>query len=154
MTASLRLHVFVQNNAGRKGVPLSSSFERWVRAALVGRRKGRTGVNIVLFDEPAGRGMNRQYRGKDYATNVLSFPYEPLAGDTTGLLGDLVLCPPVIAREATKQGKPLRDHYAHLTAHGVLHLLGYDHQTAAEAKQMKGLETRILAGLGVANPYA
>jgi probable rRNA maturation factor len=97
--------------------------------------------------------MNRQYRGKDYATNVLSFPYEPSPRDKTGLLGDLVMCPPVIAREAKKQGKPLRDHYAHLTIHGVLHLLGYDHEVAAEAKRMEGLEIRILAGFGIANPY-
>jgi probable rRNA maturation factor len=154
MTASLRLHGFVQNNAGRKGVPLSPSFERWVRATLVGRRKGGTDVNVVLFNEAAGRGMNRQYRGKDYATNVLSFPHEPLPGDKSGLLGDLVLCAPVIAREAKKLGKPLRNHYAHLTVHGVLHLLGYDHQTAAEAKRMERLETRIMAGIGIADPYA
>jgi probable rRNA maturation factor len=153
VTASLRLQVFVQNKAGRKGVPLSPSFEGWVRAALAGRRKGRTGVNIALFGEAAGRGMNRQYRGKDYATNVLSFRYEPLLGDKSGLLGDLVMCPPVIAREAKKQGKPPRDHYAHLTIHGVLHLLGYDHQIPAEAERMEALETRILAGIGIANPY-
>ena len=153
MTASLRLCVFVQNKAGRKGVPIARSFERWVRAALIGRRKGWTEVNIVLFDEPAGRGMNRQYRGKDHATNVLSFPHEPLPGDSTGLLGDLVMCPPVITREAAKQGKRLRDHYAHLTIHGVLHLLGYDHQTAAEAGRMESLEIRILAGIGIPNPY-
>ena len=153
MTASLRLCVFVQNKGGRKGVPLARSFERWVHAALIGRHKGRTEVNIVLFDESAGRGMNQQYRGKDYATNVLSFPYEPSPGDKTGLLGDLVMCPPVIAREASKQGKPLRDHYAHLTIHGVLHLLGFDHQNAAEARRMESLEMRILAGIGIANPY-
>ena len=153
MTASLRLHVFVQNNAGRRGVPVAHSFERWVDAALAGRHKGRTQVNVVLFDEAAGRGMNRQYRGKDYATNVLSFPYEPSPRDKTGLLGDLVMCPPVIAREAAQQGKRLRDHYAHLTIHGVLHLLGYDHQVPTEAKRMEGLEIRILAGFGIANPY-
>jgi probable rRNA maturation factor len=153
MTASLRLHVCVQNKTGRKGVPMARSFERWVRAAL-GRSKGRAQVNIVLFDEPAGRGMNRQYRGKDYATNVLSFPHEPLPGDKSGLLGDLVLCPAVIAREAAEQDKPLRDHYAHLTIHGVLHLVGHDHVTTAGAKHMESLETRILAGIGIANPYA
>ena len=153
MTASRQLGVFVQNKAGRAGVPLTRSFERWVHAALSGRRKGRTQVNIVLFDETAARVMNRQYRGKDYATNVLGFPYEPLPGEKTGLLGDLVMCPPIIAREALGQGKPLRDHYAHLTIHGVLHLLGYDHQTAAEVERMEALETRILAGLGIADPY-
>ena len=75
-TASLSLRVFVQNKAGRKGVPLSTSFERWIRAALLGRHGGRTQVNIIVFDEAAGRDMNRQYRGKDYATNILSFAYE------------------------------------------------------------------------------
>ena len=153
MTASLRLRVVVQNNAGRKGVPVARSFERWVRAALGGLRQGRAQVNVVLLDQAAGRDINRQYRGKHYATNVLSFPYEPSPYDKTGQLGDLVLCPPVIAREATKQGKPLRDHYAHLTIHGVLHLLGYDHETITGAKRMEGLEVRILAGFGIANPY-
>jgi probable rRNA maturation factor len=153
MTASRQLRVVVQNKTSRKGVPLTRSFERWVRAALLGRRKGQTQINIVLFDESAGRGMNRQYRGKDYATNILSFAYEPQRGEKTDLLGELVLCPAVIAREAKKQGKPLRDHYAHLTIHGVLHLLGHDHETVAEAERMEGLETRILAAIGIADPY-
>lgn len=153
MTASLRLRVFFQNNVGRKGVPIARSFERWVHAALVSRRQGRVQVNVVLVDEASGRGMNRQYRGKDHATNVLSFPYAPSPHDKTGQLGDLVLCAPVIAREAAKQDKPLRDHYAHLTIHGVLHLLGHDHQTMAGAKRMEALEVLILAGFGIANPY-
>jgi probable rRNA maturation factor len=154
MAASRQLGVFVHNKAGRKGVPLTRSFESWVRAALAGgRRKARTQVNIVLFDEAAGRDMNRQYRGKDQATNVLSFTYEPLPQETSGLLGDIVMCPPVIAREAASQGKPLRDHYAHLTVHGVLHLLGHDHENPAEAARMESLEIRILEGLQIRNPY-
>ena len=154
MALSRQLGVFVQNKAGRKGVPLTRSFESWVRAAMVGHRKARTQVNIVLFEEAAGRDMNRRYRGKDYATNVLSFPYEPLPQERTGLLGDIVMCPPVIAREAASQGKPLRDHYAHLTIHGVLHLLGYDHAHTADAARMERLEIRILEGLQIPNPYA
>lgn len=146
--------VFVQYRAGRKGVPTTRSFEHWVRAALRGRERGRKQVNIVLFDESSARAMNRRYRGKNYATNVLSWPYEPAAHEKTGLLGDLVICPAVVAREAAEQGKALRDHYAHLTVHGVLHLLGYDHETPAEADRMESLERRILAELDVPDPYA
>jgi len=145
--------VFVQYRAGSKGVPAPRSFERWVREALRGRRQLRQQVNIVLFDESGARALNRQYRGKNYATNVLSWPYEPAPREKTWLLGDLVLCPAVVAREAADQGKPLRDHYAHLTIHGVLHLLGYDHETPREAERMERLERRILAELGVQDPY-
>lgn len=146
--------VFVQYRAGRKGVPAARSFERWVRAALGARRQGRPQVNIVLFDESSAREMNRKYRGKNYATNVLSWPYEPAPREKAGLLGDLAICPAVVAREAADQGKPLRDHYAHLTVHGVLHLLGYDHETPRAAGRMEKLERGILAELGVPDPYA
>jgi probable rRNA maturation factor len=146
--------VFVQYLAGRKGVPTTRSFERWVGAALRGRRRGRRQVNIVIFDEASARAVNRQYRGKSYATNVLSFAYEPARREKTGLLGDLVICAPVVAREAAEQGKSSRHHYAHLTVHGVLHLLGYDHETNRQADRMEGLERRILAGLGIADPYS
>ena len=154
MKPYLGFDVIVQYRAGRKGVPASRSFERWVREALRGRRQVRQQVNIVLFDESGARALNRQYRGKNYATNVLSWPYEPAPRERTGLLGDLVICPAVVAREASEQGKPLRDHYAHLTVHGVLHLLGYDHETPLEAGRMERLERRILSGLGVPDPYA
>jgi len=146
--------VFVQYRAGRKGVPAARSFESWVRETLRGRRGGRRQVNIVLFDESGARALNRQYRGRNYATNVLSWPYEPAPREKSGLLGDLVMCPAVVAREAADQGKPLRDHYAHLTVHGVLHLAGYDHETPRDAVRMERLERRILAGLGVPDPYA
>lgn len=154
MSAPLRLSVSVQNRVGRKGVPVAPSFEQWVRGALATRRRGRTGINIALLDERDARELNRRFRGKDYATNVLSFPYEPLPGDTSGLLGDLALCPAVIAREAREQGKRVRDHYAHLTVHGVLHLLGHDHQTARDAAKMEAIERRVLAGFGIRDPYA
>lgn len=146
--------VFVKNRSGRKGVPATRSFERWVGAALRGRHRGRRQVNIVIFDEASARALNRQYRGKSYATNVLSFAYEPAPREKTGLLGDLVICAPVVAREAAEQGKSSRHHYAHLTVHGVLHLLGYDHETNRQADRMEGLERRILAGLGIADPYS
>jgi len=144
--------VWLKNEAGRAGVPQRRSFERWVDAALAGRRR-QAEVNVLIVNEDAGRGFNRHYRGKDYATNVLSFPYEPLPQERSRLLGDLVICSPVVQREAAEQGKALNDHYAHLTVHGVLHLLGYDHETEDEAEIMEGIERRVLAALGIADPY-
>ena len=85
-------------------------------------------VNIQLFDPVQARQINKTFTGKDYATNVLSFPYEPLPGEKTAVLGDIVICPAIVASEAKEQGKKLRDHFAHLTVHGVLHLLGFDHK--------------------------
>lgn len=153
MKPFLGFGVFVENRTGRRGVPTGASFEAWVKAALRGRHEGRRQVNIVLFGESEARAINRKYRGKDYATNVLSFAYEPLPGEKTGLLGDLVICPAVVAREAAEQGKKSRDHYAHLAVHGTLHLLGFDHETAKDAGRMETLERRILADLGIADPY-
>ncbi len=100
------------------------------------------------------RELNRRYRGKDYATNVLSFPAELPRGVALPLLGDLVICAPVVTREAGEQGKPLRHHYAHLTIHGVLHLLGYDHQAERDAQRMEALETRILHWLVIPDPVS
>jgi probable rRNA maturation factor len=148
MTPSL----FLSNRAGRRGVPLKSSFAKWM-AAIPELRRRRFEVNIVVVDARQGRRYNRQFRHRDYATNVLSFPWEPAPGEKSRLLGDLVICAPVVAREAAEQGKRPRDHWAHLTIHGVLHLLGHDHETDAEAEKMEALEIRILAGLGIANPY-
>jgi probable rRNA maturation factor len=154
MRAPAGFQLFVHNRAGRKGTPTHSSFERWVRAALHGRHHGRRQVNIALLDEADARGLNRQYRGKDHATNILSFPYEPLPNESTGQLGDLVICVPVVVREAGEQGKAPRDHFAHLTVHGVLHLLGFDHESEPDAERMEALERRILARLGIPDPYA
>jgi probable rRNA maturation factor len=150
----LGFHVFVDSHVGRKGLPANASFERWVHEVLDATRSMRRQVNIALFDEADARGLNRRDRGKDYATNILSYRYEPLPGEKSGLLGDLAICPAVVMREASAQGKPLRDHYAHLTVHGVLHLLGHDHETRAEAERMEALERRILARLGIPDPYA
>ena len=151
-----RLDVAVGYAAPRAGIPAATSFRRWVAAALAGRiREADLAIRIV--DEKEGRSLNHHYRGKDYATNVLSFPAELPEGLPKGvrlpLLGDLVLCSPVIAREAREQGKPLRAHYAHLTVHGALHLLGWDHEDAREAEAMEQLERQILAGIGLPDPY-
>lgn len=139
----------------RAGLPSAASFRRWVEAALHGaRRRKPTELAIRIVDVDEGRALNRDYRGKDYATNVLSFPAELPPGVALPLIGDLAICAPVVLREAAEQAKLPRDHWAHLTIHGVLHLLGYDHIDDAEADVMEALETRILAGLGIADPYA
>lgn len=152
----VRLDVAVSYGLPRRGVPAAASFRKWVAAALAGRiREADLAIRIV--DEKEGRALNRHYRGKDYATNVLSFPAELPEGLPPGvrlpLLGDIVLCAPVVAREAREQGKPLNAHYAHLTVHGVLHLLGWDHEDPREAEAMEQLEREILAGLGIDDPY-
>jgi len=119
---------------------------RWIRAALDAPAQ----ITVRVVDEAEGRALNRDYRGKDYATNVLTFDYarEPL------VLADLVLCAPVLAREAAEAGRPVADHYAHLLVHGTLHAQGWDHQRAAEARRMEARETAVLATLGVPDPYA
>ena len=154
----IRLDVSVGYALPRAGLPAAVSFRKWVAAALAGRIR-EADLAIRLVDAREGRALNRHYRGKDYATNVLSFPADMPEGVKLPkgvrmpLLGDLVLCAPVVAREAREQKKPLADHYAHLTVHGVLHLLGWNHEDAREAECMEALERQILAGLGIADPY-
>jgi len=151
---SAELSLSVGYAASRKGVPTSASFRQWVEAALRGaKRRKATELSIRIVDAKEGRTLNRDYRDKDYATNVLSFPVELPPGVKLPLIGDLVICAPVVAREAAEQGKQARDHWAHMTVHGVLHLLGYDHIEDDEAEAMEALETRILAGLGIDDPY-
>ena len=146
------LQLWLRNDAGRRGVPLRASFERWIEA-IPGIRRRQTGINILIVDARAGRRYNREFRGRDYATNVLSFPYEAMPGERSGLLGDLVICAPVIAREAREQRKDPRDHYAHMAVHGALHLLGHDHEDEIDAERMEALERRILASLDIGDPY-
>ena len=119
---------------------------RWIRAALAAPAQ----ITVRIVDADEGRALNRGYGGKDYATNVLTFDYarEPF------VTADLVLCAPVVAREAAEQGLLLDAHYAHLLVHGALHAQGHDHQSAREAKAMEALESAILQRLGFADPYA
>ena len=124
---------------------MRAEFVRWARAALVGGGE----ITIRLVDAEEGQTLNREYRGKDYATNVLSFPYET----EPVVMGDLVICASVVAREASEQNKPLDAHYAHLTVHGMLHLQGWDHENDADAQAMENEEKDILAALGYPNPY-
>lgn len=146
--------VHFENQIGRAGVPTRRSFAGWVEAALAAKKSRRNEVSVVLVDTRRARAMNAEFRGKDYATNVLSFPFEPMPGRPSRTLGDIVICPPIVAREARDQGKLPRDHFAHLTVHGVLHLLGYDHGDDASAARMEAVERRILAGFGIGDPYA
>jgi probable rRNA maturation factor len=148
---SRRLNLSVQYACDQAQLPWRPQIRAWVRAALDvdGVRGGQ--ITVRLVDAEEGQQLNRDYRGKDYATNVLSFPYdvEPV------VCGDLVLCAPVVAREAREQGKPLEAHYAHLIVHGLLHLQGYDHETGEpEARRMEDKESALLAALGYADPYA
>ena len=138
----------------RLGLPAPSSFRHWAAAALaVAGHVSPAELSIRLVGAAEGRALNRRYRGSDHATNVLSFPVETSPGPVTPLLGDLVLCVPVLARESRQQGKTLRHHAAHLTIHGVLHLLGYDHQRPRAATTMERLEIDALASLALPNPY-
>lgn len=164
--------VTVQIATRRKGVPHVRELARWARfayararrgaSALAGARlpRGRTPlvVTIRIVGAAESRRLNRTWRGKDKPTNVLSFPaLSGEVGDTLQvpmLLGDLAICSPVVAREAREQGKSARAHWAHMVVHGLLHLLGYDHERQRDAAVMESREARILAQLGFADPYA
>jgi probable rRNA maturation factor len=147
---SKRLNLSVQYACNQGGLPSRPQIRAWVRAALdVDEKRG--GQITIRFVEPEeGQSLNNDYRGKDYATNVLSFPYEvePVVA------GDLVICATVVEREAAEQEKTLEAHYAHLIVHGILHLQGYDHEIGEnEALLMENKERTILAQLGFSDPY-
>ena len=157
---SIAIDVAIPCARWRRALPDTAHHaERAARAALSGAQwRGTRGqaaeISLVLAGDDAVRALNRRWRGRDSATNVLSFASGEGGGDgRTVLLGDVVLAYETVAREAAEQGKPLADHFAHLVAHGVLHLLGFDHAKAAEARRMEALERRVLARLGVGDPY-
>ncbi len=148
----MTLELDVQYADGVREAPATDDFRRWAEAALEERRADAE-LSIRVVDEAEGRALNRDYRGRDYATNVLSFPADLPEDIGVALLGDLVLCAPVVAREAAEQGKPAIAHWAHLTVHGCLHLLDFDHETESDANVMESLETEIMARLGYPDPY-
>ncbi len=148
----MAIDLAVQRATVSPGLPADDSFHAWVLAALNGHREAAELV-IRIVDADEGRALNAAWRGREKATNVLSFSADLPADLGLPVLGDLVLCAPVVAAEAAEQGKPLADHFAHLTVHGVLHLLGYDHEQDADAERMEAEERRILAGLGIPDPY-
>lgn len=148
----MNIDVDVQYAHKTDDVPDEHAFSEWVTAALQGRRDNAE-LTIRVVDENESAELNNTYRHKSGPTNVLSFPFEAPTVIESELLGDIVICADVVAREAQQQGKPVMAHWAHMTVHGVLHLLGYDHQTESEASDMEMLETQILKDLGYANPY-
>ncbi|WP_144937208.1 rRNA maturation RNase YbeY [Pseudomonas alabamensis] len=140
--------------ATEAAAPDDAAFRRWCELALR-QRSADSEMTIRLVDLDEGRDLNHTYRHKDYATNVLSFPADvPDELLDIPLLGDLVICVPVVEREAAEQGKALEAHWAHLVIHGCLHLLGYDHIDDDEAEEMEALERTLLAELGHPDPYA
>jgi probable rRNA maturation factor len=142
----------IQYAIATEGVPDAEQLRHWLQQALADRAQ-RAELSVRIVDEAEIIALNHRYRGKEYATNVLSFPYEAMPGVESSLLGDIVVCAPVVAREALEQGKAAEAHWAHMVIHGVLHLLGYDHHEAADAERMERLETRLLARLGFPDPY-
>ena len=140
------------------GIPAATAIRDWVQSALAVSEKSTavSEVSVRVVDEAEMRTLNRDFRQQDKSTNVLSFPSGAIAGlpaDAGRLLGDIVICAPVVAREAAEQGKQLLHHWAHMVVHGVLHLRGYDHQSEEQAANMEALETQVLERHGIGNPY-
>ncbi|WP_036515965.1 rRNA maturation RNase YbeY [Nevskia soli] len=140
----------VQRRVTAAGIPAPSSLRAWAMAALEGATPGEITIRVVAEEESAA--LNGKFRHKPYPTNVLSFPYEAEA-PSEQVLGDLVICAPVVAREAVEQNKEPNAHWAHMVVHGVLHLLGHDHIQEEEAERMEAKERQILARLGFPDPY-
>lgn len=167
----MKLAVTVQVASSRRGVPHARSLNRWAQAACapyLPRNNNELELTIRVVGAAESRRLNRTWRAKDKPTNVLSFPAAPLAPGNNGVpsrlsakefsvlheLGDLAICAPVVAREAKEQGKPAQAHWAHMVVHGVLHLLGFDHENDRDATVMEAREVKILAQFGYDNPYA
>ena len=144
----MTLDVVLRYRTRRPWAPGPASLRRWAKLAA-GDRQGELGIRVVGSRE--SRALNERWRGRAKPTNVLSFPASPEQGGRQ--IGDLVVCAPVIALEAREQGKPIASHWAHMIVHGTLHLLGFDHECAADAKRMEGRERALLARIGIADPY-
>ena len=145
-----KLKLEVQYATKDPQAPSRTEFRKWIRFAL----KQDAEIVLRVVGAAEGRDLNRNFRGRDYATNVLTFVYDDAEHDARTLTGDIVLCAPVIESEASQQHKMPIAHYAHLTVHGILHLQGYDHQTDVDAAEMERLETHIVEKLGYKDPYS
>ena len=139
-----KLSLAVQYASDAGNLPKRAQFRRWFKAALL----GDVSVTLRIVDAAEGRELNKNYRGKDYATNVLTFVY-----DDAPVSGDVVICAPVVTKEAAEQGKDLLAHYAHMTIHSALHMQGYDHEVESEAEEMEALETSMMLKLRLNDPY-
>ena len=147
----LRLRV---DYASRAPAPSRAAIGRWARAALNGWRGTGVSLGVRVVNRAESARLNRRYRSRANATNVLAFPFAPPEGVRTDTLGDLVICAPVVNHEAANQGKSAAAHWAHIVVHGILHLRGYDHHTRAEAAVMERRETAVLRRLGFPDPYS
>ena len=156
MAAQMQTDLEIQRATTSINTPDDDQFQSWINT-IPARQDKRLALSIRIVEEAEGRRFNREYRNSDYATNVLSFPAELPEGLPAEIrqtqLGDLLICAPVVVREAMEQNRPEIDHWAHLTIHGILHLLGYDHEQDEEAHVMESLEIEILNKLGISDPY-
>ena len=153
----MKVLVDVQQACDDDTVPETDMVDAWItRAVEAASSPNDVEVSVRIVDAEEVRTLNREYRDKDKATNVLSFPAGPLAGlpdDAPTLLGDIVVCASVVDSEAEEQGKALADHWAHMLVHGTLHLLGFDHEDDTDAAEMEALETQVLTAHGLPDPY-
>ncbi len=149
MAIELDLQIAVESE---QDLPQHAQIQTWLEAAILPHRD-EAEVTVRIVDQQESQSLNRDYRGKDKPTNVLSFPFEAPPGIELSLLGDLVICRQVVEKEANEQQKPLIAHWAHMVVHGSLHLLGYDHIEDDEAEQMESLETEIMQSMGYDDPY-
>jgi probable rRNA maturation factor len=150
----MTLGVEVQIAAADASLPSQRQLSDWALAAWQEEGTRDAEVVVRVTDEAESRRLNHEFRGRDKATNVLSFPFDPVPEIDLNHVGDLVICAPVVAREAVEQGKQAEAHWAHMVVHGMLHLQGYDHETDEQAVEMETLETEVLTGLGYPAPYA
>ena len=148
----MNLTIDIQKACASEDSPDEDSIKRWLGAAIRDERD-ECELSIRIVDEQESADFNQRYRGKSGATNVLSFPFDAVTPEPLPILGDLVICAPVVIREASDQQKTVDAHWAHIVIHGVLHLLGYDHIEDQEAEQMESLETAILVNLDFPPPY-
>jgi probable rRNA maturation factor len=149
----MKLSLHVQYASACGYLPDKSLIAAWARAALEDLPNERVELGVRIVDEPESAGLNQRYRHQAGPTNVLSFPFNELSSISPGFLGDLVICAPVVQREAAKFDKPLKAHWAHMVIHGIMHLRGYDHVADRDARIMEAVEAKILERLGFNNPY-
>ena len=149
----MKLRLSVQYGVTRAGLPADYSLRRWAHVALKGLRRRRVALGMRIVGNAESAELNGRFRRKSCPTNVLSFPFEAPPGARSDILGDLVICAPVVRREARAQRKPVDAHWAHMVVHGILHLRGYDHRKRQDAAVMEKMEIRLLKKLGYADPY-
>jgi len=150
----MKVNLFFENACATGAeIPTALEVQQWAEAALAGAQLDSVSLSVRVVDEPEIADLNQRYRSKIGPTNVLSFPFEDPPGVQSDELGDVIVCAPVVDREAQEQGKTVTEHWAHMVVHGVLHLRGYDHVDDDDAETMEGEETRILTGLGFPAPY-